>query len=71
MVTTEDMLKVLQFSKNELTAKHASIILLGIVSKKQAMEYGGFMQAVLNSNYELALQLADSDNLKCLHRIPD
>ena len=67
----QDMLHQLQFSKNYVTAYHAQNILMGRVSETQARAYGGFMNAVLDGNYELAIKLADSDNLECLHRIAD
>jgi len=67
----KDMLYQLQFSMNNVTAIHANNILFGRVSETQARAYGGFMNAVLDGTYELALKLADSDNLECLHRIAD
>ena len=71
MVTTNTMLKVLVKSENLLTAVHAEQILNGAMSNEQARSCGGFMNAVLDGDYERALRLADKDNLNALHKIPD
>jgi len=71
MITTNQMLKVLVNSENLLTSIHAQQILSGAMSHECSLSLGGFMTAVMNGNYELALKLADSDNLDALHKIPD
>ena len=71
MITTNQMLEVLVNSENLLTAMHSAQILQGEMSYECSLSLGGFMTAVLNGNYELAIKLADSDNLECLHRIAD
>lgn len=71
MITTDQMLKALVDSDNLLTAVHSHQLLNGGMSWTEGYSCGGFMTAVLDGNYELALKLADSDNLECLHRIAD
>lgn len=62
------MLSRLQYSQNAITASVAARILEGKETIKEAkqMRYGSFIDAVLASNYEEALMLADLENRRCI-----
>ncbi len=62
-LTNIDMLKRLQYSMNSNCAETAKKILTGQSTVEHELKYcGGFMEAVLNGDYETALQRADAFN---------
>lgn len=62
-MTTDQMLSLLMFSKNEIVAGKALKIISGEMSIQEELKYcGSFMKAVLTGDYEQALRRADADN---------
>ncbi len=62
-LTNIEMLKRLQYSTNSNCSETAKRILTGESTIEHELKYcGGFMEAVLNGDYQTALQRADAFN---------
>lgn len=63
-----EMLKRLQYSENKIIASAARRIAEGYETIAEAKKrgYGGFMQAVLDGDYDEALCRADTENRRCI-----
>jgi hypothetical protein len=66
-LTTEEMIEALTKSGNELIASKCFKIKNGTLTINEAKKYaGGFLFAVLNGNYQEAVDRADKENKLCL-----
>jgi hypothetical protein len=72
-MTTIEMLERLQHSQNKIVASLAERIIEGkeTIKEAQTLSYGGFVNAVLNGNYQEALERADLENLRLLRENED